>query len=145
LWTQVAVNEAWKDRVLGAIRLLADSGFGGERSRGWGHAEVTVADDPHIGGVVEGDSAWWMLSLYEPGSSDSVDWQRGNYAVTTRGGRVDGSGDLKKTTRMVSEGSVLVAAAEPKGAATDVAPENFAHPVYRAGFALAVQIPWRQS
>jgi hypothetical protein len=42
---------------------------------------------------------------------------------------------------MVSEGSVLVASAEPRGAATDVAPEGFPHPVYRAGFALAVPIP----
>ncbi len=145
LWTQVSVNDEWKDRVIGAIKLLADSGFGGERSRGWGHAEVSIGDDVQFAPAIEGDSAWWMLSLFEPGPADSVDWQKGNYAVTTRGGRVDASGDLKKTTRMVAEGSVLVAASEPRGAATDVAPEHFAHPVYRAGFALAVQIPWRQS
>ena len=106
---------------------------------------MSVADDVQFGPVVEGESAWWMLSLFEPGPADAVDWQKGNYAVTTRGGRVDASGDFKKTTRMVAEGSVLVASSEPRGAATDVAPENFGHPVYRAGFALAVAIPWRQS
>jgi hypothetical protein len=42
---------------------------------------------------------------------------------------------------MVAEGSVLVAAAEPRGMAPDVAPGGFAHPVYRAGFAVAVPIP----
>ena len=43
--------------------------------------------------------------------SDAVDWQRGNYSLTTRGGRVESDarwGDQKKQTRMVAEGSVLV-------------------------------------
>ena len=48
-------------------------------------------------------------------------------------------------TRMVAEGSVLITANEPQGSAPDVAPENFAHPVYRGGFALALPIPWRAS
>ncbi|MGP8246497.1 MAG: type III-A CRISPR-associated RAMP protein Csm4 [Bryobacteraceae bacterium] len=43
LWTLVsfadeAARECWSDRVKAAFRLLADSGFGGERSQGWGHA-----------------------------------------------------------------------------------------------------------
>ena len=42
---------------------------------------------------------------------------------------------------MVAEGSVLAARQEPTGAAVDVAPDNFAHPVYRSGFALALQLP----
>ena len=69
---------------------------------------------------------------------------QGNYSLTTRGGRVESEarwGDPKKHTRMVAEGSVLVAAAEPRGAAADVAPDGFPHPVYRAGFALAIPIP----
>jgi hypothetical protein len=41
----------------------------------------------------------------------------------------------------VAEGSVLVASAEPRGSAADVAPDGFPHPVYRAGFALAIPIP----
>jgi hypothetical protein len=36
---------------------------------------------------------------------------------------------------------VLVASAVPRGSAADVAPEGFPHPVYRAGFALAIPIP----
>jgi CRISPR/Cas system CSM-associated protein Csm4 (group 5 of RAMP superfamily) len=64
--------------------------------------------------------------------------------VLARGGRVDshaGSGELKKQIHMVAEGSVLFAAPAPRGAATDVAPDGFAHPVYRAGFAVAVPLP----
>ena len=42
---------------------------------------------------------------------------------------------------MVAEGSVLCAAAQPRGSAADVAPDGFAHPVFRAGFALSVPLP----
>src|SRR5260370_17203809 len=88
--------------------------------------------------------AYWMLSLFHPAESDSVDWQRGNYALTTRGGRVESEarwGDAKKPTRMVAEGSVIVPASEPRGAATDVAPADFPHPVYRSGSPVPIPIP----
>jgi hypothetical protein len=42
---------------------------------------------------------------------------------------------------MVVEGSVLYADQAPHGAAADVAPDGFAHPVFRAGFALAIPLP----
>ncbi len=146
LWFQASIaDEKWNDRVLGAVKLLGDSGFGGERSRGWGHAEVTAGEDLELAPPSEGGTAWWVLSLFHPGEADSVDWNQGNYAVTTRGGRAEGTGELKKSTRMIAEGSVLVAAAALNGAASDVAPENFPHPVYRAGFAFALPIPWRAS
>ena len=45
LWTVVsyqdeAASERWMAPVKAAFRLLADTGFGGERSRGWGRAET---------------------------------------------------------------------------------------------------------
>jgi CRISPR/Cas system CSM-associated protein Csm4 (group 5 of RAMP superfamily) len=156
-----AAREKWSAPLQGAIRLLADSGFGGERSRGWGRAEVSFSDESlpfaSWGSAMRGpqddktslvvppvDSAWWMLSLFHPASGDSIDWGRGSYSLTTRGGRVESPvswGDVKKPTRMIAEGSVIVAAAEPRGSASNVAPDDFPHPVYRAGFALAVPIP----
>jgi hypothetical protein len=36
---------------------------------------------------------------------------------------------------------VLCAAAPPRGSAADVAPDGFAHPVFRAGFALSIPLP----
>jgi len=48
---------------------------------------------------------------------------------------------LKKQLQMVAEGSVVHAAAPLHGAATDVAPEGFAHPVFRAGFAVSIPLP----
>jgi hypothetical protein len=95
-------------------------------------------------GVVEAPQSHWLLSLYTPAAGDTVDWRRGSYAVLTRGGRVEspaGSGGPKKQVQMIAEGSVLTAASEPRGAVADVGPEGFPHPVYRAGFALAIPLP----
>jgi len=89
--------------------------------------------------------AHWLLSLFTPATADAVDWGRGSYAVLARGGRIDspsaGSGELKKQIQMVAEGSVLYSDGVPLGAAFDVAPDGFAHPVFRAGFALAIPLP----
>jgi CRISPR type III-A-associated RAMP protein Csm4 len=86
----------------------------------------------------------WLLSLFAPAPTDSIDWSRGNYTVLIRGGRVEAptrSGDLKRHIRMVAEGSVLYAPSAPGGAAPDVAPQGFAHPVFRAGFAVSIPLP----
>jgi CRISPR type III-A-associated RAMP protein Csm4 len=143
-----AALDQWNKRFQAAIRLLADSGFGGGRSRGWGRSEMPeFSDNPALLAhpvSAEIETGHWMLSLFHPSESDSVDWQRGNYSLTTRGGRIEseaGWGDMKKSTRMVTEGSVLVASVDPRGAAADVAPDGFAHPVYRAGFALSIPVP----
>ena len=173
LWTVVQFADAsaagkWQDSVRSAFALLADSGFGGERSRGWGRSETPewaawnsvvsrplpdgrgseVVAPPDIEPVIPPatDRAYWLLSLYLPGSEDSVDWKRGSYSTITRRGRIESSvhwGEAKNATLMVSEGSVLVAGGELNGAAHNIAPEGFAHPVYRAGFAVAIPIPWR--
>lgn len=155
LWFLVAfANDSafdqWADRVKGALRWLADSGFGGKRSNGWGHSETPEFFEGTLPGLVlkhsvdEGETGHWLLSSFYPAESDSVDWSRGNYALTTRRGRIEstaGWGGLKKPARMVAEGSVLVAAAEPRGGAPNVAPDDFPHPVYRAGFALSIPVP----
>lgn len=141
-----------------AFRLLADSGFGGERSRGWGRTEMPEFTEGLLPGLLlklpphqteaPPETAYWMLSLYSPGEVDRVNWQRGSYTLATRGGRVESSaryGDLKKQTRMVMEGSVLLADAPPRGSVRNVAPDDFPHPVFRNGYALAIPIPWRSA
>jgi len=92
------------------------------------------------------ETGYWLLSMFSPAPVDAIDWQRGSYTLTERRGRVDSparSGDVKKSLRMVEEGSVLLASAAPRGAAPDVAPDGFPHPVFRSGIALAVAIPVR--
>ena len=262
LWTVVsfadeAARDRWREPVKAAFRLLADSGFGGERSRGWGRSEppeFTGGDLPDmilpaapapeaagqtaeeildrlVAGLVGADSGidssagagadtnaigaageapvdqgvrsageieamgaafaessletgsgvavlemeeetldtlvepereepapepaveatldegahlHWLLSLFTPAPDDTVDWGRGNYAVAIRGGRVESpaaSGGLKKQVQMVVAGSVLVAASALRGSAVDAGPDGFPHPVYRAGFAVAIPLP----
>ena len=163
LWTVIsfaddAARSRWIDPLKTAFRWLADSGFGGERSRGWGRSEepdftegtlpdmilaAPPAGEP-AGSAANGAHPQWLLSLFSPAAADSVDWERGNYAVLERCGRVESParwGDLKKHLNMVSEGSVLYAASPLRGTAPDVAPDGFAHPVFRAGFAFAIPLP----
>ena len=155
LWLVAAFSgkearDRWTGPVTAALRLLADSGFAGERSRGWGRSEmpeITPGDLPSLllgSADAQNASGYWLLSLFHPSSADQVDWTQGNYALHTRNGRVESEvrhGDAKKPTRMVAEGSVLIAASALRGEATNVAPDDFPHPVYRSGFALALALP----
>lgn len=154
LWMTVvfsdeAAQEKWEAPLRSALRLLADSGLGGERSRGWGRSKDPRWDKAETLSVTleEGvERGYWLLSLYAPRDSDSIDWNRGNYTTITRSGRIENQfrwGELKSPTLMISEGSVLLANQEPHGAVHNVAPEGFEHPVYRAGFAVSIPIPWR--
>ena len=141
-------RDQWSDPVRAAIRLLADSGFGGERSRGWGrahHPEFRDGKFPQLfyKGTTLGENAQWSLSLFTPADSDVVNWERGSYSTTVRGGRIDsvaGSGSAKRLLTMIEEGSVLHAAAL-EGSAPDVAPDGFSHPVFHAGWAFAIPVP----
>ena len=149
-----AARETWEPRLRSAAILLADSGVGGGRSRGWGRSRR-----PHfergewpalVGGrrADEGETAWWMVSLFSPSESDQVDWNRGNYSIVVRAGRVESRsawGDLKPASRLVAEGSVLLSGAPPSGTARNVSPAELPHPVYRSGIGLAVPIPWREA
>lgn len=140
-----AAKGRWNAPLQGALRLLADSGFGGGRSRGWGRSELPEIVEGELRQLIvnsgEDANGYWLLSVFHPAEADAIDWQRGNYALSTRGGRIESHGDEKKPTRMLTEGSVIVSASVPIGAVSDVAPENFEHPVYRSGFAFAIPIP----
>jgi CRISPR type III-A-associated RAMP protein Csm4 len=165
LWTVIrfrdaAAESAWSERLAGAFRLLADSGLGARRSSGWGHShdpqfqhdswpaiimpKIARALAANTNSNGHAPARYWLLSLYSPAPSDSVDWTSGDYRLIVRGGRVNNAAPEageKKSVRMVAEGSVLAAQSEPVGAAVNVAPDSFRRPIRRAGFALAVPIP----
>jgi CRISPR type III-A-associated RAMP protein Csm4 len=151
LWTVVQFADEvaasrWQEPVRSALLLLADSGLGGERSRGWGRSEEPEWRAWNPPESPAADQAHWLLSLYTPAQNDAVDWKRGNYATVSRRGRIESSarwGEPKQATTMIAEGSVLLASSELRGAASNIAPEGFPHPVYRAGFAVTVPIPWK--
>jgi hypothetical protein len=130
--------------VKSAFTLLADSGFGGERSRGWGRASAPEFHDAGslLPWTSNDEGALWLLSLYSPHAGDTVDWARGEYRAVVRAGWTDSPSGVapKRQVRMLQEGSVIHAAAL-RGRAVDVAPEGFPHRVYRSGFALAIPAP----
>jgi CRISPR type III-A-associated RAMP protein Csm4 len=154
LWFAISFEDAytrdqWSDSLRAAVRLLADSGFGGERGRGWGRAHSPEFRDGMLPqliykGLPSVETLSWTLSLISPGEEDRVDWERGSYSATVRGGRIDtsapGSGAAKKLLTMIEEGSVL-SATKLEGHAPDVAPDGFAHPVYHAGWAFVISVP----
>jgi CRISPR type III-A-associated RAMP protein Csm4 len=152
MWCLVAfanerARDGWAGKLRSAFRLLADSGFGGERSRGWGRSKPPQFQDVDIEQLIprvqtEGaETGYWMLSLYSAGTGDRVNWNRGDYTVVTRSGRANSNGMLKRQSRMLEEGSVVFAGDAPTGRAIDVAPEGSAHPVYRWGVAAAFPVP----
>lgn len=151
LWTIVQFSDEdakarWQTPVRSALLLLADSGLGGERSRGWGRSESPEWQPWTPPEAPATEQAHWLLSLYTPAADDAVDWKRGNYATVSRRGRIESTarwGEPKQATTMIAEGSVLLASSELRGAASNIAPEGFPHPVYRAGFAVTIPIPWR--
>jgi len=161
----------WSSRVEAAFRLLADSGLGGERRQGWGRFTVDHFESGRLPELIWGrarhvnshqpaeeseaetaaaaapasseERGWWLLSLFSPAESDKIDWNRGSVQLVERGGRVASTGEAKLHSRMVREGSVLLGE-RPRGRAWNVAPPGFAaHPVWRAGFAVAIEMPWR--
>ncbi|HYO82286.1 MAG TPA: hypothetical protein VES20_12855, partial [Bryobacteraceae bacterium] len=149
-----AARTSWSDRIRGAVRLLADSGIGGGRSRGWGRSlpprfeNVDTTTFLPSGEGDENDSGWWMLSLFSPAQGENIGWSRGNYSVVWRSGR-DAAGLLKPASRMIAEGSVLTGD-EPRGTMLNVAVEGAEHRLLRSGLALAVRVAsrdqdvWRQ-
>lgn len=154
LWAAVQFSSqqtyaVWAPKIQAALRILSDSGIGGLRSRGFGRFRLPEFQAgtmqelfPASAERESGGGAWWLLSLFSPGHVDEVQWDAGRYSLVARSGRAV-SGALKLTSRLVREGSVLVSGAALRGSVQNVAGEGSAHPVLRAGFAVAIPIPWQ--
>ncbi len=149
-----SARDRWDPAVRLALRRLADSGFGAERSRGWGRSESPefqagswpnlILENAAPPGAAEGGH--WLLSSYIPAETDAVNLSTGFYELQRRNGRVEstaGWGAAKRSVNMIRAGGVIVAPAQPQGRAVDVAPDGFPHPVWRAGFAVSCPIPWK--
>lgn len=158
LWTVARFRDEnassdWAERTQSAFRLLADTGFGGARSRGWGQTDQPEFQQgswpsllmPKLARRLQSanldTTGHWLLSLYSPNQADTVNWSGGDYCLTVRGGFVFSNHAPKKRVRFAMEGSVLSSTTPPVGAAVDVAPEGAPHRVYRSGFALSLALP----
>ena len=71
--------------------------------------------------------------MFAPANSDRVDRSRGSYSLLRRSGRTEGRGDVKVESAMFRRRLGSNAEEIPSGLARDIAPEGYAHPVYRAG------------
>jgi CRISPR type III-A-associated RAMP protein Csm4 len=141
----------WAPRLESVFRLLADSGLGGMRSRGFGRSRGVDFRSGPLAEMLFGPAArpaggaWWTLSLVSPAATDDIHWDAGCYRLEQREGRVGSgaaAGSAKLASRLVAEGSVLVAGHAPVGSSRDVAPAGSPHPIYRAGYAVALPIAW---
>lgn len=140
-----AAQSLWSARLQGMLRLLVDTGFGGRRSSGWGHAHAPEFQEgvwPQIlfpklprDNAADQSNEYWLLSLFSPAAEDSVNWAEGVYDVLERS--TAGGSRL----RFISEGSVLSAHTAPIGRAIDIANGNGKRRVYRSGIALALKLP----
>lgn len=149
IWCAVECPDDWKPLTQSLFRFIADSGVGGERSLGWGRSAAPEFDalpamlTARPAEIEHHETGYWMLSLFAPAESDQVDWTRGSYSLIRRSGRTSGRGELKVSSAMVEEGSILIAESEPSGFARNVAPEGSDHATYRAGFGVAAAVSVR--
>jgi len=143
MWGVFEADPDWEPRVKSAFRLLADSGFGGEKSRGWGRSsEPIFSTATALFPDQTPNGTWWLLGLFSPAAEDQIDWTKSEHSITIRGGWTDSpqASGPKKQLRMIEEGAVLTAFSLT-GRAVDVAPDGFPHPVYRNGQPIAVPVP----
>ena len=143
----LCADELWRPRLEAALRWLADSGLGGNRSLGWGGStgvRFETGDSVEAllrrGSPGDGSKGWWLLSLFAPAAGEEIAWEQGAYQLTVRSGWVEGSTVAKLPQRLVREGSVLFAPQAPAGTLENVAPPGWDHPVYRNGLAVAVAL-----
>ena len=127
------------------LRLLGDTGIGGDRTVGKGLFEVEkLTFDKPLPSATEAN-AHLLLSLYTPTSEEMkiLDFQKSFYQIKTRQGWVSNKTFRRQTLRAFSEGSVLFTSKNEiiEGRLQPVLPEYFAgYPIYRYMKAFSIPI-----
>ena len=134
-------SDETKYKIETLLRVLGDSGIGGERNAGYGTFDFTEATleipTPETG------SQFVTLSSICPKSPEQlVQLLTGNIAYTlnplTGWVSSTGTASRRKQVNMFAEGSVLHASDTHIGRLVDLRPDNWEHPVYRYGYAWQV-------
>ncbi|MEJ5185547.1 MAG: type III-A CRISPR-associated RAMP protein Csm4 [Candidatus Geothermincolales bacterium] len=136
-------SEEGVEKALAAMRLLGDTGLGGDRASGYGQFELEEGDPSpfeEIRKIVNG-GGWLCMSLLYPSDADRQDIDRSSVYLVDRKGWVSSPQVTvpfrRKRLFLVGEGSVL--ARELKGELVDVTPDGWpGHPVYRYGLSFLV-------
>jgi CRISPR-associated protein Csm4 len=137
------LDEDYRPKLEGALRLLGDEGLGGERSSGRGlfsldHGSISLGSD-------EGDVAM-LLSLCRPRREETVILPRSYYGLISRRGWVAGKSDRrKKSVRMLIEGSVVPYPENLVGCMEDVSGEGTKKGKRILSYGLAFKAPMRMA
>jgi CRISPR-associated protein Csm4 len=143
-------DETWRPVVEKALRVLGDSGIGGERSSGKGQFHLDIVNEFTLSTPDTSCNAFTTLSLYWPTSEERTLLKNASYGFLMRHGWIGVPGGMnlrRRGVRMLTEGSVF--SQQPSGALVDVKPldpegvPNVKHSVWRYG--LAYSLPCRQN
>ncbi len=132
------------------LTVLGDSGLGGERTAGYGHFTV-ARTDPVQREFPALQSSAYLLSRWHPKADEVSLLPNSAYKLEAVEGWLrtpeNAAAQRRKRLWLVAEGSLI--AGNPQGGAVNVRPEYDAksgetilHPVYRPGFALALD--WKR-
>lgn len=137
-----SVGDAQRTRLLAALRLLADSGLGGQRTQGSGQFSFEVRPVPdELRRRLNTNGPHVLLGLTHPTQEEAhaIDLApQAQYALVRRDGYLDGTALQRKDVWMFAEGSLMPHAIGGKLA--DVTPDGHPHRVWRSGLALSVGV-----
>lgn len=130
----------------GALRLLGDTGLGGERGAGHGLFNHSVSQDDSLP-QTENASQFVTLSPCCPkdaAQAEALAGEGASYELIARRGWVTSpeAGNLRRqTVWMFAEGSVLNGGlSQPHGRLVNATPDPSPHPVWRYGYAFPVEV-----
>lgn len=136
-------SDETKQKIETLLRVLGDTGIGGERNAGYGLFDFTetTLEIPET----EAGNQFVTLSPICPNSSEQLEQLLTDdvaYTLTPLTGWVStaGTDSRRKQVNMFAEGSVLHTGDTQIGRLVDLKPDNYEHSVYRYGYAWQVGI-----
>lgn len=148
IWCSVRGEAAWVARTVEALRLMADSGVGGRRSRGYGRFILHEADAMTLP-AVDGSSHQVLLSRYAPTEAEMTLLRApgASYSLVTVGGWSQNLRNIpiiRQKVRFLSEGSVIQRSSGVAGQLLNLrppqTPPQYNHPVHRYGFGFSTAV-----
>ena len=136
-------SDETKHRIETLLRVLGDTGIGGERNAGYGMFDFTetTLEIP----MPEAGNQFVTLSPICPKSSEQLEQLLTDdiaYTLNPLTGWLSSTGTAarRKQVSMFAEGSVLHTSDAHIGRLVDLRPDNWEHPVYRYGYAWQVGV-----
>ena len=140
-------TEKTQAQIEAILRVLGDTGIGGERSAGYGTFDLRrITAEPQPESESEADR-FVTLSPICPRDADELDrliqGDDISYTLEERSGWIgssEGSGLRRQQVWMFAEGSVLNGNGEQVGRLVDLKPDTCPHPVWRYAYAWPIKI-----